>query len=74
MKILKIRHCEECKYYDFFYDTKTDLGRFICKHPEFKTSYRTYKIINRLIALKGEIPYWCLLEDYNKEVNNVEQN
>jgi len=64
MKILKIRHCEECKYNDYFYDTKTNLSRFICKHPECVTRYRTYRIINRIIALKGEIPYWCLLEDY----------
>lgn len=64
MKILKIRLCEECKYYDYFHDTKTNLGRFICRHPGLKTRYRTYRIINRVIALKGEIPYWCLLEDY----------
>lgn len=64
MKILKIKHCGECKYNDYFYDTKTNLGRFICRHPGLKTRYRTYKIINRVIALKGEIPYWCLLEDY----------
>jgi len=64
MKILKIRHCGECKYNDYIHDTRTDLGRFICKHPEFKTKYRTYKIINRVTALKGGIPYWCPLEDY----------
>jgi len=64
MKILKIRHCGECKYNDYFYDTKTNLGRFTCRHPNFITRYRTYKIINRIIVLKGEIPYWCLLEDY----------
>lgn len=64
MKILKIRHCEGCKYNDYFYDTMTSLGRFICRHPEVKTRYRNYKIINRVIALKGKIPYWCPLEDY----------
>ena len=64
MKILKIKYCGDCKYNDYFYDIKTNLGRFICRNPEFKTRYRTYKIINRVIALKGEIPYWCPLEDY----------
>ncbi len=64
MKILKIKHCGGCKYYDYFYDTRTNLGRFICRHPEFKNRYRTYKIISRVIALKGKIPHWCLLEDY----------
>ena len=47
----------------------TSLGRFICRHPECVTKYRTYRIINRTIALKGEIPHWCYLEDY-KGVNN----
>ena len=64
MKILKIRHCGECKHNGYFHDTKTNLGRFICRHPGLKTVYRTYKIINRVLALKGEIPYWCRLEDY----------
>lgn len=67
MKILKIRHCGECKHNDYFYDTRTSLGRFICRHPGLKTRYRTYRIINRVIALKGEIPYWCLLEDYKED-------
>ena len=69
MKILKIRHCGECKDNDYFYDTNTSLSRFVCRYPEIKTKYRAYKIINRKIALKGEIPYWCPLEDY-KGVNN----
>jgi len=69
MKILKIRHCEECKYNDYFYDTMTSLGRFICRHPECVTKYRTYRIINRMIALKGEIPHWCYLEDYKSADN-----
>lgn len=66
MKILKtkIRHCRECKYNEYFYDTRINLGRFVCRHPDFITKYRTYRIINRKIALKGEIPYWCTLEDY----------
>ena len=64
MKILKIKYCMKCGYYDYFYDTRTSLGRFICRHPECVTKYRTYRIINRTIALKGEIPHWCYLEDY----------
>lgn len=70
MKILKIRHCEECKHNDYFYDTRTNLSRFVCRHPGLKTRYRTYRIINRIIALKGEIPYWCPLEDY-KEIKFI---
>ena len=69
MKILKIKNCLECKHEDYFYDTRTNLGRFICKNPESKTKYRTYRIINRKLALKGEIPHWCYLEDY-KGANN----
>lgn len=69
MKILKIKHCGECKYYDYFYDTKTNLSRFVCRYPDFVTKYRTYKIINRIIALKGKIPYWCRLESYKNENN-----
>ena len=64
MKILKIRHCGECKYNDYIHDMRTNLGRFICKDPSFKTKYRTYRIINRELALRGCIPYWCRLENY----------
>jgi len=67
MKILKIKYCRECKDNDYFYDTKTSLSRFVCRHPEFKTKYRTYRIINREIALKGKIPYWCPLENYKND-------
>jgi len=63
MKILRIKSCYDCKYYDFFYDTKLSLGRFVCRHPSNVTKYRTYRIINRKIALKGNIPGWCDLED-----------
>jgi len=66
MKILKILSCYDCKYNDFFYDTNLSLGRFICRHPSNVTKYRTCKIINRKLALKGEIPGWCDLEDYKE--------
>ncbi|RXG62864.1 hypothetical protein ES695_20030 [Candidatus Atribacteria bacterium 1244-E10-H5-B2] len=69
MKILKIRYCHECKHSDYFYDTKTNLSRFVCKDPRFKTKYRTYRIINREIALKCEIPWWCLLANYEDQNN-----
>ncbi len=64
MKILKIKHCNDCKHNDFFYDTNLSLGRFVCRHPSNVTKYRIYRIINRKLALKGEIPTWCSLEDY----------
>jgi len=67
MRILKIKYCGDCKFNDFYYDTRISLGRFNCRHPDFITKYRVYKIINRKIALKGEIPKWCPLEDYNAE-------
>jgi len=66
MKILRIESCFDCKYNDFFYDTNLGLGRFVCRHPDFVTDYRIYKIINRKIALKGKIPNWCPLENYTK--------
>ena len=66
MKILKIKNCLECKYEDYFYDTRTNLNRFICKNPE-STKYTPYKIINKKTINKGEIPKWCRLEDYKGE-------
>jgi len=63
MKILRIKSCYDCKYYDSFYDTKLSLGRFVCKYPKFITKYRKHRIINRKIALKGNIPGYCQLED-----------
>ena len=64
MKILKIKNCLECKHEDYFYDTRTNLGRFICKNPEV-LKYNPYKIINRKTINQGKIPWWCPLEDYH---------
>lgn len=66
--MLKIKNCLDCKFNDWHYDTRINLGRFTCGHPNFITKYRIYRIINRTIALKGKIPDWCPLEDY-KDVN-----
>lgn len=67
MKMMKISNCLACQCHWYFFDGKTKLVRFVCRHPNNVTKYRIYRIINRKLALKGDIPTWCKLEDYKCE-------
>lgn len=65
MKIIKVEGCMYCQYFKF----NQNLGNFNCNHPKFK-SWERFMIIERNIALDGELPKWCPLEDYKDNETN----
>ena len=67
MKILKIEHCYGCKYYRCTFDHNIGVSRILCQHPAWKDRRNGGRIINKKLAMKGEIPRWCNLEDYKSE-------
>ena len=60
----KIKHCYKCIYIRQTFDHDIKLIRFVCKHPEWATRKKGYRIINKNTMAKGEIPGWCKLDDY----------
>ncbi|MCK5566462.1 MAG: hypothetical protein KAI62_01035 [Actinomycetia bacterium] len=68
MKILKIEHCHNCKFYQYHRDEITmRIKRFKCYNPDNKRKNGNYRIINRRLAFSGKIPKWCRLEDWPKK-------
>lgn len=73
MKMLKIEHCYNCKYYQYTRDKDNmKIKRFNCYNLENKRKNGNYRIINRRLAFSGKIPRWCNLEDYKNNKNNKE--
>ena len=66
MKMLKIEHCFNCKYNDFFPDPKKRLNRFKCKNNKVIRKNGNYRILNKKIIMWGHFPKWCPLEDYKE--------
>lgn len=64
MKILKIRHCGECKNYRCTYDYDVGVSRILCQHSAWANRKNGSRIINKRLAMKGKIPWWCRLENY----------
>jgi len=65
MKIIKIKVCKVCPYYNSF--TVLKHSRHICRHSEANKKWR-YRIIDKKIINKNDIPDWCPLENYKKEI------
>ena len=73
MKILKIEHCSKCEYFNYLpvndsFPYHSKISRFKCYNLESVRGNGNYRIINRKLALKGEIPNWCKLEDYKNDI------
>ena len=69
MKILKIEHCYGCGHYRCTFDHNIKVSRILCRHSAWANRKNGGRIINKRLAIKGEIHGWCKLEDY-KVANN----
>lgn len=56
MKIIKIEHCDECKYHYYTYNVKGNRKYYVCTKNRVREIKR-YSII----------PSWCPLEDYKEK-------
>jgi len=66
MKIIKVKRCPDCFYFDGDYNHRERV--YFCKHPKvnFKIIIKADMAENHILVKdKIEFPKWCPLEDHN---------